>query len=111
MSVVERVEHITTKNLIEIKENNYRSKHCKKDYSEESINKELARRAQKTANDFIKLVDKESKPKKSNSRWIKCSCSNCGYQFRTSKSWILKGLPTCVCGGAFTPNSDLVIPF
>ncbi len=36
-------------------------------------------------------------------RMIKCTCDECGWTFRAARSWIEKGLPSCVCGdGIFT---------
>ncbi|HEY9507587.1 MAG TPA: hypothetical protein VIQ27_16610 [Gemmatimonadales bacterium] len=40
---------------------------------------------------------KRSGPKKQTSRMHKVAC-DCGYTIRVAKSWMDKGLPTCVCG-------------
>jgi len=40
--------------------------------------------------------------KKQTTRMIKMTCEECGYVARTTAKWIDVGLPTCVCGGAFT---------
>jgi hypothetical protein len=39
-----------------------------------------------------------SKEKKQGTRMIKVVCPECGYTVRTTRQWIVQGLPTCVCG-------------
>ncbi len=38
-------------------------------------------------------------------RLLKCQCENCGYTIRVTRKWMATGLPTCVCGTKFTPES------
>jgi hypothetical protein len=40
--------------------------------------------------------------KKQTTRMIKLVCDECGYIARTTSKWIEVGLPTCVCGAAFS---------
>lgn len=40
---------------------------------------------------------KESK-KSEKGRFLKVECPGCGYKIRTTKLWLLKGVPTCCCG-------------
>lgn len=42
-------------------------------------------------------------------RLRKVSCQDCGYTVRMTRSWLLKGLPTCPCGNEMMPAeaSDL----
>lgn len=45
-----------------------------------------------------KTKDTEDKDK---CRQLKAACPSCGYTIRTTKKWIVLGLPTCVCGTVF----------
>jgi hypothetical protein len=54
--------------------------------------------------DAVALVKSLGEP--DHNRQLKLLCSGCGYIIRTTKKWIDIGLPTCVCGQAFTPPEE-----
>lgn len=47
------------------------------------------------------LKGQSSGKKKQTTRMLKAECE-CGYVIRLTKTWAEQGLPTCMCGGAFT---------
>lgn len=54
-----------------------------------------------------KLTPKEKDKDSKGSRLIKVSCPGCGYIVRSTKKWILTGLPSCPCGTEMeTENKD-----
>jgi hypothetical protein len=40
----------------------------------------------------------EKDQKAAKGRFLKAQCPDCGYTIRTTKVWLLRGLPTCCCG-------------
>lgn len=52
-----------------------------------------------------KLMLGSQKPKQG-TRMLKASCPSCGYTIRLTQKWADLGLPTCVCGDAFTMGDD-----